>query len=106
MAALANGAHATLKHIPLSYKHDHSDESALRLVYTIRPKWREDDGPVEIVKFTDGITNTVRKQPTKHQAIGLPNAAVVTSIDQEAKGLVGRRSGKRVDSDASLWEQH
>lgn len=65
MEALANGAHATLKHIPLSYKHDNSDESALRLAYTIRPKWRDDDGPVEIVKFTDGITNTVCKMAHK-----------------------------------------
>lgn len=54
-----NGDVSHITHIPLSYVHDQSRESALRLVYYIRPKWREDDGTVEIVRFTDGITNTL-----------------------------------------------
>lgn len=48
-----------LMHIPLSYTNVDSEQSALRLVYAIEPKWREDKGSIEISKFTDGITNTV-----------------------------------------------
>lgn len=37
------------------------EDSALRLVYWIRPKWREHAGHLQITKFTDGITNTVSR---------------------------------------------
>ena len=51
-----------LKRLHLSYDNKVSDESAKELAYTIQPKWREDPGQVKIVKFTDGITNTVGPQ--------------------------------------------
>jgi len=54
-----NGHPVPLRYIPLSYNHSESEDSALRLVYAIEPKWREEEGVVEITKFTDGITNNV-----------------------------------------------
>jgi ethanolamine kinase len=54
-----NGYPVPLRHIPLSYNNSESEDSALRLVYAIEPKWREEKGVVEITKFTDGITNNV-----------------------------------------------
>lgn len=49
-----------LKYIPLSYNHADSQTSALRLVLTLNPQWESGDGKIEFIRFTDGITNTVR----------------------------------------------
>ena len=59
-SSLPNGHSASLRRIQLSYDNNDSDNSVLRLAYTIKPKWREDAGDMEVIKFTDGITNTVR----------------------------------------------
>lgn len=51
--------------IPLSYDSSDSQTSALRLILSIYPDWESDssdddnEGKVEFVRFTDGITNTV-----------------------------------------------
>jgi hypothetical protein len=57
---LTNGHPMPLRRISLSYNNSDSEDSALRLVYAIEPKWREEEGDIEITKFTDGITNNVR----------------------------------------------
>jgi len=54
-----NGHSVPLRWIPLSYNNSESEESALRLVYAIEPKWREEEGQIEVTRFTDGITNNV-----------------------------------------------
>jgi ethanolamine kinase len=54
-----NGHSVPLKRISLSYNNAESESSALRLVYAVEPKWREEEGEVKITKFTDGITNNV-----------------------------------------------
>lgn len=48
--------------LPLSYSPANSDESAARLVYSLLPEWNPAKGGrgIKLVKFTDGITNTVR----------------------------------------------
>lgn len=46
--------------IPLSYVNAESQSSALRLILTLCPDWENTQGNVEFVRFTDGITNTVR----------------------------------------------
>lgn len=60
---LANSSNAgtskTLRHIPLSYNNADSQSSALRLVLTLLPEWEHGEGPIEFIRFTDGITNTV-----------------------------------------------
>ena len=48
-----------LRIIPLSYNNADSQTSALRLVLILFPNWENDEGKIEFVRFTDGITNTV-----------------------------------------------
>jgi ethanolamine kinase len=60
-ARTENGAVAPLRYIPLSYDHADSKVSALRLVLTLNPEWEGPGNSIELVRFTDGITNTVRR---------------------------------------------
>lgn len=48
-----------VRFIPLTYNQADSQTSALRLILTLRPEW--EDGKIEFVRFTDGITNTLLK---------------------------------------------
>jgi ethanolamine kinase len=57
--AKPNGIHTQLHHIPLSYNNDFSEKSALTLIFSLRPEWEHSEGTLEIVRFKDGITNTV-----------------------------------------------
>ena len=55
-------AHEPLPYIPLQYSNPSPEEStrtATELVYALRPEWKNLEGELEIVRFTDGITNTV-----------------------------------------------
>ncbi|KAK5074293.1 hypothetical protein LTR64_006562 [Lithohypha guttulata] len=45
----------------LSFDIHNTDSSVLKLVFWIRPKWRECSQELKIVKFTEGITNTLLK---------------------------------------------
>ncbi|KAG9783402.1 Ethanolamine kinase [Exophiala dermatitidis] len=58
---IANGESPPLPYIDLEFDNQNVDESARALVYRIQPKWRDAPGQLEIVKFTDGITNTLLK---------------------------------------------
>lgn len=58
-SAEPNGIHEQLRYISLSYDNDCSEKSALALVFSLRPDWEHSEGPIEIIKFKDGITNTV-----------------------------------------------
>lgn len=58
-SARPNGVHEQLRYVPLGYDNDCSEKSALALVFNLRPEWEHSEGPIEIVKFKDGITNTV-----------------------------------------------
>ena len=49
-----------IRHIQLSYNNADSQTSALRLILTLFPHWEHGDGQIEFIRFTDGITNTVR----------------------------------------------
>lgn len=52
-----------LRYIPLTYTPADSQASALRLILTLFPHWEGPDNKIEFVRFTDGITNTVRLLP-------------------------------------------
>ncbi|KIX08133.1 uncharacterized protein Z518_02789 [Rhinocladiella mackenziei CBS 650.93] len=78
ISELANGHTPPLEHIDLSFDNNTVDDSACALVYRIQPKWREVPGKIDIVKFTDGITNTLLKV-AKHVP-GLSQA----EVDQES----------------------
>lgn len=62
MSPHSTGVNATrdIRHIPLSYDSANSDASALKLVFALHPDWEDDEGEVKLIRFTDGITNTVR----------------------------------------------
>jgi len=73
-----NGHTPHLQHIDIAFNNDAVDDSARALVYRIQPKWREAPGKLDIVKFTDGITNTLLKV-AKH----IPGLSQ-TEIDRES----------------------
>ncbi|KAK3051601.1 hypothetical protein LTR09_007256 [Extremus antarcticus] len=50
-----------IPHIPLTFDNADADESALELAYALNPSWKHTEGRVEVVRFTDGITNTLSK---------------------------------------------
>jgi len=50
-----------LRFIPLSYNNADSQLSVTRLMLTLNPDWEQGDGHLDTVRFTDGITNTVRQ---------------------------------------------
>ena len=57
----------SLPHISEYYDNSNSQVSALHLILTLRPDWRESKDTIEFVRFTDGITNTVwRSLHAKH----------------------------------------
>jgi ethanolamine kinase len=64
-----NGDDHKIRYIPLSYDSATSEESALRLVLSIRPDWQSPDSNVEFVRFTDGITNTLLKAVNKRPGL-------------------------------------
>ena len=55
----------SIRFIPLSYNQKDSHNSALNLILTLRPEWRETKATIEFIRFTDGITNTVRLLATR-----------------------------------------
>jgi ethanolamine kinase len=58
MGAVSSPSDA-IRYIPLYYDSSNSENSALTLILTLRPEWKETKDTIEFVKFTDGITNTV-----------------------------------------------
>ena len=49
-----------IRQIQLSYDTAESDASARKLIFALLPDWEHDEGEVKLIRFTDGITNTVR----------------------------------------------
>ena len=56
---LNTGQGLHLHRIPLSYDNKNPEQSARELVFAFDPSWKTEEGEIEIVKFTDGITNNV-----------------------------------------------
>jgi ethanolamine kinase len=50
-----------ITYIPLTFDNGDADECALELAYAYNPSWKTSEGVVDIVRFTDGITNTLSK---------------------------------------------
>ncbi|CAO2650741.1 Nn.00g020330.m01.CDS01 [Neocucurbitaria sp. VM-36] len=85
----AQSPYDSLRHIPLYYDNSDSHNSALNLILTLRPEWRETTDTIEFVRFTDGITNTLLKAVNKRP--GLSKA----EIDEDA--ILLRAYGKGTD---------
>ncbi|KAH7095745.1 kinase-like domain-containing protein [Paraphoma chrysanthemicola] len=79
----------TLRHIPLYYDNSDSQNSALNLILTLRPEWRQSKDTIEFVRFTDGITNTLLKAVNN-----LPGLSK-TELDEDA--ILLRAYGKGTD---------
>ncbi|CAM1507301.1 Fc.00g069420.m01.CDS01 [Cosmosporella sp. VM-42] len=60
-APVSNGTHTGVRFIPLTYDNNDSQNSALKLILTLFPDWASEDSNVELIRFTDGITNTLLK---------------------------------------------
>ncbi|KAL9046154.1 MAG: hypothetical protein Q9214_000939 [Letrouitia sp. 1 TL-2023] len=78
-----------LRCLSLSYTQTDAQTSALRLVLTLFPDWEHAEGPVEFIRFKDGITNTLLK------AIKRRPGYTEEQIDQESVLL--RAYGKGTD---------
>ncbi|PKS07886.1 hypothetical protein jhhlp_006494, partial [Lomentospora prolificans] len=57
---VANGR-PKVRTLPLAYDGHNSEESALKLIYAIRPEWNSSGAKVRFIRCTDGITNTLLK---------------------------------------------
>lgn len=79
----------SLPHIPEYYDYSNSHNSALYLILTLRPDWRESKDTIEFVRFTDGITNTLLKAVNK-----LPGLSKA-EVDEDA--ILLRAYGKGTD---------
>ncbi|KAF2735244.1 kinase-like protein [Polyplosphaeria fusca] len=79
----------SVRYLPLLYDPKDSQNSALNLILTLRPEWRESKSTVEFVHFTDGITNTLLKAINR-----LPDLSEA-EIDRDAVLL--RAYGKGTD---------
>lgn len=55
----AQSPNDSLEFIPKFYDNTDSTNSALDLILTLRPQWRDSKDTIDFVRFTDGITNTV-----------------------------------------------
>jgi ethanolamine kinase len=78
-----------IRYIPLSYNNAESQTSALRLILALMPQWQHNDGNIEFIRFTDGITNTLLKAVNKRPGLS------EEEIDNEAVLL--RAYGKGTD---------
>lgn len=61
MGSTNGSSDSSLRYIAQSYNHADSQASALRLILTLNPHWGGPENRIEFVRFTDGITNTVRR---------------------------------------------
>jgi len=55
----------SLRHISYEFSNEDADKSALELVQALDEDWKNAEGPVVFVRFTDGITNTLTKATKK-----------------------------------------
>lgn len=85
----AQSPYDSLRHIPQYYDNTDSHNSALSLIFALRPDWQETKDTVEFVRFTDGITNTLLKAVNKRP--GLSKA----EVDEDA--ILLRAYGKGTD---------
>lgn len=101
----------SVRYIPARYNYEDSDNSALSLMLTLRPEWRESKDSVEFVRFTDGITNTVCVHGTDSARDqgkrGFANAVrIAPQGNQQAAGAIPGTNRQRSGSATGLRERH
>lgn len=103
-APATNGSHK-IRFIPLSYSSTESQASALRLILALRPEW--ENGRVELIRFTDGITNTLLKVVNKEDGLTeeeIDNEAVLLRAYGQGTDLIIDR--ERETQNHELLSQH
>ncbi|KAE8453772.1 hypothetical protein EG329_009284 [Mollisiaceae sp. DMI_Dod_QoI] len=94
-----------VRFIPLTYNQAESQTSALRLILTLRPEW--EDGKIEFIRFTDGITNTLLKVINKKPGLSeeeIDNDAVLLRAYGQGTDLIIDR--ERETQNHELLMQH
>ncbi|TAQ89003.1 hypothetical protein B7494_g2685 [Chlorociboria aeruginascens] len=83
-----------VRFIPLTYNQSESQISALRLVLALRPEWEQTEGKIELIRFTDGITNTllkvVKQKPGLSAEEGDNEAILLRAYGQGTDVLIDR----------------
>jgi hypothetical protein len=51
---------ASVRRLPLTFDADERKESALRLIYAVRPEWQAYPDQIEMRLFAEGLMNHVR----------------------------------------------
>lgn len=79
-------------YIQQSYDTADSHASALSLILSLRPEWRDSQDTIQFVRFTDGITNTVcRCLPRHHMSVADIVALAHEGCQQQAGPFQDRR---------------
>ncbi|PHH69985.1 hypothetical protein CDD82_7402 [Ophiocordyceps australis] len=85
----ANNSHGHVRFISLRYDNADSRRSALRLVLTLLPQWAVDEPHIDLVRFTDGITNTLLKAVNRRPGL--------SETDMERDAVLLRAYGNGTD---------
>ena len=79
---------------PITFDNSDADGSALKLAYAFDPTWKESEGEVEVVRFTDGITNTLskatKKWPGKSESENDDTAILMRAYGNGTEVLINR----------------
>ncbi|KAF2215061.1 hypothetical protein CERZMDRAFT_105387 [Cercospora zeae-maydis SCOH1-5] len=78
-----------LRHISFHFDSSEPEKSALALIEQYDPKWKTEEGPVEFVRFTDGITNTLMKAVKRRPGM--------TELEIDRNAILMRAYGKGTD---------
>jgi ethanolamine kinase len=88
--------------LPITFDNNDADKSALDLAYAFNPTWKESEGEVEIVRFTDGITNTLskatKKLPGKSESENDDGAVLMRAYGNGTEVLINRDREMRAHS--------
>lgn len=83
-----------LRHIPLTFDTTSPEKSSLQLVEQYSPEWKNDEGPIEFVRFTEGITNTLMKatkrRPGKTDLEVEQDAILIRAYGKDTEVLIDR----------------
>lgn len=79
----------TLRHIPITFDTTDPDKSAMLLVEEYDPTWKTEEGPVELQKFTTGITNTLIRATKKRPGM--------SDLEVDRNAILLRAYGKGTD---------
>ncbi|KAK4547492.1 hypothetical protein LTR36_001149 [Oleoguttula mirabilis] len=84
----------TLRHIAYHFTNEDADKSALDLVHALDAEWKDAEGPVVFVRFTEGITNTLtkatKKRPGRTQSETDDEAILIRAYGKGTDVLIDR----------------